>query len=78
LVPSLLVIAAAAQLCGCAVGHWCRDDDSGLRPPPWDSAIPNPHAGADAPSQMVEKMKKPTPCDPAAAYSDLCARRERP
>ncbi len=61
------LFAALLGLAGCAHARVDHDDDSGLEPPPPGSAIPNPHAGADAPSEMVAKMKRP-PANPQAPY----------
>ena len=63
-----LPIAAALGLCACAHASYDPDDDSGLAPPPPGSAISNPHAGAEAPSEMVAKMKRPNP-EPASPYA---------
>ena len=63
-----LLFALAVSLGACAHARVDHDDDSGLEPPPPGSAIPNPHAGADAPSEMVTKMKRP-PADPGAPYA---------
>ena len=62
------LLAAALGLGACAHATVDHDDDSGLEPPPAGSAIPNPHAGADAPSEMVAKMKRP-PANPQAPYA---------
>lgn len=63
-----LLLAAALGLAACAHARADREDDSGLEPPPAGSAIPNPHAGAEAPSDMVARMKRPH-ADPAAPYA---------
>ncbi|MFI4966648.1 MAG: hypothetical protein ACHP9T_14925 [Caulobacterales bacterium] len=66
---AVLFAGMVLQLCGCAIRGYDRDDDSGLAPTPYDSAIPTPHVGADAPSEMLKKVKRPSPCDPTARYS---------
>ena len=69
----MLLAGVALQLCGCAISGYDPDDDSGLAPPPGTSTIPTPQNGASAGSEMLRKVKKPPPCDPAARDSDLCA-----
>jgi hypothetical protein len=61
-----MVLTAALVLAGCAGGVYCRDDDSGLAPPPKGSAIPEPHGGADVPSETVQRLKAPGPAPRAA------------
>ena len=63
-----LLLASALALSAGAHATDDRDDDSGLEPPPPGSAIPNPHAGADAPSEMAAKMKRADPA-PTAPYA---------
>lgn len=57
----LVLIVVAGALSSCAGGTYDRYDDSALEPPPFGSSIPEPHAGANAGSEMVRGLKAPAP-----------------
>jgi hypothetical protein len=60
------VLTSTLVLAGCAAGSYCRDDDSGLAPPPKGSSIPEPHGGANAPSETIQKLSRSGPAPRAA------------